>query len=137
MSRLTNRSVASVIVAVALVAAGCGSSSKSKTTPPAAPGATTPATPSTPSTPSTGTTTTGGKVSPTAAITSPQFKALLVSQAEKNGAPASKAPQFSDCVIAKLSAEGVKTAQDFKNNTTKGKAAVLACNKSVGVNVKP
>ncbi|HEV3129318.1 MAG TPA: hypothetical protein VGY32_10070 [Solirubrobacteraceae bacterium] len=138
MSRLTSRSMASLIVVVALVAAGCGSSSSSKSANTSA-GASTPATPATPSTPSTGTSTTAtpGKVSPSASVSSPQFKAVLVAQAERSGATAGKATQFVDCFVTALQGEGIKTAGDFKANQAKAKTAVAPCNKSVGTNVKP
>lgn len=135
MSRLTSRSMASLIVVVALVAAGCGSSSSSKSANTSA-GASTPATPSTPST-GTSTTATPGKVSPSASISSPQFKAVLVAQAERSGATAGKATQFVDCFVTALQGEGIKTAGDFKANQAKAKTAVAPCNKSVGTNVKP
>jgi hypothetical protein len=129
--------MASVIVAVALVAAGCGSSSKSKS-PNTPAGATTPATPSTASTPSTGTSTTSsGKFSPSSLLTSPQAKAVLSTQAEKNGAPAGKGPAFADCWTSKLAAVGVKTGADFVKNRAKDTAALQACNKQLGINVKP
>jgi hypothetical protein len=127
--------MASLIVVVALVAAGCGSSSSSKSANTSA-GASTPATPSTPST-GTSTTATPGKVSPSASISSPQFKAVLVAQAERSGATAGKATQFVDCFVTALQGEGIKTAGDFKANQAKAKTAVAPCNKSVGTNVKP
>lgn len=133
MSRLTSRSMASVIAVAAIAAAGCGSSSKSKTSTPAAPStpaATTPATPST-------TTTTPTNVSASAPIGGSAFRAVLLTQAEKNGAPASKAPQFVDCLVRQLQDAGIKTAGDFKNNQSKAKPIVQTCNKQVGVNVRP
>lgn len=133
MSRLKSRSMASVIVVAAIAAAGCGSSSKSNTTAPAAPSTPAASTPATPST----TTTTPSNVPASSPVSSSAFRAILISQAEHNGAPASKAPQFVDCLVKRLQADGIKTAGDFKGKQGTARTAVVACNKSVGVNVRP
>jgi len=129
--------MASVIAVAAIAAAGCGSSSKSKSSTPAAPSTPAATTPATPSTTTTTTTATPTNVPASAPIGGSAFRAVLLSQAEHNGAPAGKAPQFVDCLIKQLQADGIKTAGDFKTKQATAKTAVLACNKSVGVNVKP
>jgi hypothetical protein len=130
MSRLTRNSTASLIMAAALAGAGCGSSSHSK--------AGAPATLSTPAATSPSATTgSPTNVPESAAVSGPAFRAVLVSQAEHNGAPASQAPRFVDCLIRQLQAAGVTTAGDFKHKQDTVRTVVRACNKSVGVNVKP
>lgn len=135
MSKLRAPFVA-LVLSVAVLAAGCGSSSKSKST-----AATTPAAPSTPATPSstgtTGTTAaTGGQITAQTPITSPTFRALLIkgeAQAAKGRLTQKELGELADCAIKKFQAEGVKTAGEAAQRQSQSRSFGAQCAQELNI----
>lgn len=123
-------------LSVALMVAGCGSSTKSKST-----AATTPAAPSTPATPSTTgtsstTATTGAQITAQTPITSPTFRALLIkgeAQAAKGRLSQKELGELADCAIKKFQAEGVKTAGEAAQHQSQSRSFGAQCAQELNI----
>lgn len=121
MTSVRTPSVA-LLVAAALVAAGCGSSSKTTATKSGS--APTPAPPTSPGT----STTSGGidcnKVPASTPIASPDYRNCVLQGGLQSGLSQSAASAFADCLVTGFERAGAKTQGDLKNIPKQKLAAV-------------
>ena len=110
MGRFKRHAVVAMVAVASIGATACGSSSSSK---PASPAASTPAS----STPSTTTQPQLAVPPPSTPLSSPQFKAFMVTRAVKEQhATQAQATKFTACYVPKLEALGLKTAGEYAHS---------------------
>lgn len=128
MNKFGTRCSALILATTAVAAVGCGSSSKTTSS------ATTSAAsaPSTPATPSTPTSTTN--VNLNTPITSPAARALLIKGEQsqfKGRFNQRQVNSFTDCVVKKFEAAGVRTLGDLEQHQSEAKTFGAQCASSL------